>query len=161
MRGPVAWVAASVLLVEAVGFLFVNGVLATVVHNQRMSLAGVDPDAMSAGTWALGGVTALFLVLCAVIMVRTALTHRAPGRFGRVVLITCAVVHGVLGALTVGLVGWTAFAWMTGVLALVVLVLVGPADAPGAPGPSDPETSDPQIGDRHPVLGQQPTQQGQ
>ncbi|MET9481497.1 hypothetical protein [Streptomyces sp. NPDC006638] len=147
IRRPVAWVAAIVLLVEAVGFVFVNGVLATVVHNQRMSLAGLDPDAMSAGTWAMGGVTALFLVLCAAVMVRTGLTNRAPGRFGRILLITCAVVHGVLGALTVGLVGWTAFLLMMVVLGLVVLVLVGP--------------SDPEIRDRHPVLGQQPTQQGQ
>jgi MFS family permease len=152
IRGPVAWAAAIVLVVEAVGFVFVNGVLATVVHNQQMSLAGLDPDAMSAGTWGLGGVTALYLLVCAVIMLRTALRGRAPGRVGRPVLITCAVVHGVLGALTVGLVGWTAFALMMVVMGLIVLVLVGP---------SDPRISDPEVGDRNPVLGQQPTQQGQ
>jgi hypothetical protein len=152
IRRPVAWAAAIVLVVEAVGFVFVNGVMATVVHNQQMSLAGLDPDAMSAGTWVLGGATALYLVVCAVITLRTALRDRAPGRVGRLVLITCAVVHGVLGALTVGLVGWTAFALMMVVMGLIVLVLVGPAD----PGLSDPE-----VGDRNPVLGQQPTQQGQ
>lgn len=58
------------------------------------------------------------------------------------------MVHGVLGALTVGLVGWTAFASMMVVLGLIVLTLVaygtrpdGPADEPaddagaGAPAP--------------------------
>ncbi|MFJ1575967.1 hypothetical protein [Streptomyces sp. NPDC088182] len=124
-RRPVAWVAAVVLLFEAVGVVFVNGVLATVVDNQRMSLAGLDPSAMSLGTWVMGGVLGCFLVLIAAILVRTGIKDRVPGRFGRVALITCAVVHGVLGAVTMGLVGWSAFALMMVVLGLIVLVLVG------------------------------------
>ncbi|MFC9652220.1 MULTISPECIES: hypothetical protein [unclassified Streptomyces] len=124
-RRPVAWVAAAVLLLEAVGIVFVNGVLATVVDNQRMSLAGLDPSAMSLGAWVMGGVFGCYLVLVAAILGRTALKDRIPGRFGRAVLITCAVVHGVLGAVTVGLVGWSAFAFMMVVLGMIVLVLVG------------------------------------
>ncbi|MFE2495809.1 hypothetical protein ACFXKS_38895 [Streptomyces scopuliridis] len=145
-RRPVAWVAAIVLLLEAVGIVFVNGVLATVVDNQRMSLAGLDPSAMSLGTWVMGGVFGAYLVLVAAVLVRTALRNRAPGRFGRIALIACAVVHGVLGAVTVGLVGWSAFAFMMVVLGLIVLVLVayepervsadeGPAEEP-AEGPA-------------------------
>ncbi|MFE3827088.1 hypothetical protein [Streptomyces sp. NPDC059092] len=136
-RGPVAWLAAIVLVLEAVGIVFVNGILATVVDHQRMSLAGLDTDAMFAGTWAMGGVFGLYLVGCAAILARTALRNRAPGRLGRIVLITCAVVHAVLGALTVGLVGWTAFAVMMTIVGLVVLVLVayeaGPRPAEQAP----------------------------
>ncbi|MFJ7999810.1 hypothetical protein ACIQ7D_22145 [Streptomyces sp. NPDC096310] len=129
-RGPVAWLAAIVLVAEAIGIVFVNGVLATVVDHQQMSLAGLDTDAMFAGTWAMGGVYGLYLLACAAVLARTGLRGRAPGRFGRIVLITCAVVHAVLGALTVGLVGWTAFAVMMTIVGLVVLVLVAYEDGP-------------------------------
>lgn len=131
-RKPVAWVAATVLLAEALGVVLVNALLATVVDNQQMSLAGVDPGAMSLGAWVMGALAALYLVVCAVILLRTAIRDRAPGRVGRITLIVCAVVHGVLGALTVGLIGWAAFAFMMVVLALLVLVLVGygPKPAP-------------------------------
>ncbi|MGW6604917.1 hypothetical protein [Streptomyces sp. NPDC055036] len=137
-RRPVAWVAAIVLLLEAVGIVFVNGVLATVVDNQRMSLAGLDPSAMSLGTWVMGGVLGAYLLLVAVILARTALKDRAPGRFGRIALIGCAVLHGVLGAVTVGLVGWSAFAFMMVVLGLIVLVLVAyePERVSPAEGPA-------------------------
>ncbi|MFD7899267.1 hypothetical protein [Streptomyces sp. NPDC059743] len=133
-RRPVAWVAAIVLLLEAVGVVFVNGVLATVVDNQQMSLAGLDPGAMSMGTWVAGGVFGLCLVLCAVLLVRTAVRDRAPGRPARFTLTACAVVHAVLGAVTVGLVGWTAFAFMMVVMGMLVLVLVayGPQPRAGA-----------------------------
>lgn len=124
MGRPVAWVAAIVLLVEGLGIVFVNGVLATVADNQKMSLAGLDPEAMSAGAWVMGGVFGLCLALCAAILVRTAVKDRAPGRFGRIALISCAVVHAVLGALAVGLMGWTACAFMMVVLGLLVLTLL-------------------------------------
>jgi MFS family permease len=124
VRRPVAFVAAIVLFVEAAGMVLVNGILATVVHNQEMSLAGLDPAAMSAGAWAMGGVAGLYLVLCGLVLLLTGIRDRAPGRVGRVALIGCAVVHGVLGALTVGLVGWAAFAFMMVVLGLIVLTLV-------------------------------------
>ncbi|MFC8534001.1 hypothetical protein ACFUJY_08585 [Streptomyces sp. NPDC057249] len=133
VRRLVAFLAALVLAVEAVGIVIINVVLGTVVKNQDMSLAGTDPGAMSKGTWVLGGVSGLFLLLCAVLLVLTGARDRAPGRVARIVLICCAVVHGVLGALTVGLVGWAAFAWMTAVLGLIVLALVAYGPEPAGP----------------------------
>lgn len=148
VRRPVAFIAALVLFAEAVGIVIINVVLGTVVKNQDMSLAGTDPGVMSKGTWVLGGVSGLFLVLCGVLLLVAGIRDRAPGRAARIVLIGCAVVHGVLGALTVGLVGWAAFALMMVVLGLIVLTLVayGPADGvpaaaaepeqPAAPAPA-------------------------
>ncbi|MEU2667359.1 hypothetical protein ABZ622_00595 [Streptomyces sp. NPDC007164] len=148
VRRPVAFVAAIVLFVEAVGIVLINGILATVVKNQTMSLAGMDPTVMSNGTWAMGGFFGLYLLLCGLLLLLAGIRDRAPGRFARIVLIICAVVHAVLGALTVGLVGWTAFASMMVVLGLIVLTLVAygtrsdePSDEPaddagaGAPAP--------------------------
>lgn len=131
-RRPVAWVAAVVLILEALGVVLVNALLAEVVDNQHMSLAGLASDAMSRGAWVLGGLAAVYLVVCGVILVRTALPNRAPGRVGRIVLISCAVVHGVLAALAVGLLGWLVFVALVAVLALLVWVLV-------AYGTGDPE----------------------
>ncbi|MFJ2215868.1 hypothetical protein ACIQVO_23860 [Streptomyces sp. NPDC101062] len=136
-RRPVAWLTAIVLVLEAIGIVFVNGVLATVVDHQQMSLAGLDTGAMFAGTWAMGGVLGLYLVACAAVLVRTALRDRAPGRLARIVLITCAVVHAVLGALTVGLVGWAAFAVMMVIVGLVVLVLVAYESRPARRPPGE------------------------
>ncbi|MEU9015539.1 hypothetical protein AB0D12_38800 [Streptomyces sp. NPDC048479] len=119
-----AVVAAIVLLAEAVGIVLINGILATFVDKQDMSLADLDPDAMVTGTWVMGGVFGLFLAACGVVLLFTGLRNRAPGRFGRILLISCAIMHGVLGALTVGLVGWDAFAFMMVVLGLIVLTLV-------------------------------------
>ncbi|MFD7432488.1 hypothetical protein ACFV6Z_36295 [Streptomyces sp. NPDC059818] len=124
VRRPVAFIAAIVLFAEAVGIVVVNGVMATVVKNQDMSLAGMDPGAMANGTWALGGVSGLLLLLCGVLLLLTGIRDRAPGRIARIVLICCAVIHGVLGAVTVGLIGWTAFVFMMVVLGLLVLTLV-------------------------------------
>ncbi|TQK52259.1 hypothetical protein FBY35_2690 [Streptomyces sp. SLBN-118] len=123
-RRPVAVVAALVLLVEAIGIVVINGILATFVEKQSMSLADMDPDAMVTGTWVMGGVFGLYLAACGVTMLLTGLRDRAPGRVARILLISCAITHGVLGALTVGLVGWEAFAFMMVVLGLIVLVLV-------------------------------------
>lgn len=123
-RRPVAVVAAIVLLVEAVGIVLINGILATLVDNQNMSLADLDPGAMVTGTWVMGGVFGLYLATCGVLCLLMGLRDRAPGRIARILLISCAIVHGVFGALTVGLVGWGAFAFLMVVLALIVLTLV-------------------------------------
>ncbi|MEU9202920.1 hypothetical protein [Streptomyces sp. NPDC048332] len=141
VRRPVAFIAALVLFAEAVGIVIINAVLGTVVKNQDMSLAGTDPGVMSKGTWVLGGVSGLFLVLCGVLLLVAGIRDRAPGRAARIVLIGCAVVHGVLGALTVGLVGWEAFVLMMVVLGLIVLALVayGPADGNPAAARAEPE----------------------
>lgn len=123
-RRPVAYVAALVLFLEAFGIAFVNLILGKVADNQNMSLAGMDSGAMARGAWGAGIVFGLYLLLCAYFMLRTGIRDRAPGRFGRILLITCAVVHGVLGALTVGLVGWPAFVFMMVTVALIVWPLV-------------------------------------
>ncbi|MGW9137091.1 hypothetical protein [Streptomyces sp. NPDC055681] len=137
MRRPVAFVAAIVLFGEAAGMVLVNGILATVVDNQEMSLAGLDPAAMSAGAWVMGGVAGLYLVLCGLVLLLTGIRDRAPGRVGRAALIGCAVVHGVLGALTVGLIGWAAFVFMMVVLGLIVLTLVAYGNGSGTSSPNE------------------------
>lgn len=137
VRRPVAFVAAIVLFGEAAGMVLVNGILATVVDNQEMSLAGLDPAAMSAGAWVMGGVAGLYLVLCGLVLLLTGIRDRAPGRVGRAALIGCAVVHGVLGALTVGLIGWAAFVFMMVVLGLIVLTLVAYGNGSGTSSPNE------------------------
>ncbi|MFF3327726.1 hypothetical protein [Streptomyces sp. NPDC002889] len=138
-RRLVAVVAALVLLVEAVGFVALNGIMAAFVDAQEMSLAGLETDAMVAGTWAMGIATGLFLALCGGTLALAGLRDRAPGRITRILLISCAVTHGVLGSLTVGLVGWYAFGFMMVVLALVVasLIAYGKEREPLAPTPED------------------------
>ncbi|MDI3390591.1 hypothetical protein QIS99_31010 [Streptomyces sp. B-S-A8] len=123
-RRPVALVAALVLVVEAVGLAWLNWFLGVVVDNQQMSLAGLDPHAMTVGSWVAGGLIGLYLLLCAGVLLRTGLRDRAPGGLGRTVLISAAVLHAVLGALSVGLAGWPAFAFLMAVLGLLVLTLV-------------------------------------
>lgn len=137
VRRPVAFVAAIVLFVEAAGMVLVNGIMATVVDNQEMSLAGLDPAAMSAGAWVMGGAAGLYLVLCGLVLLLTGIRDRAPGRVGRAALISCAVVHGVLGALTVGLIGWAAFVFMMVVLGLIVLTLVAYGNGSGTGSPNE------------------------
>ncbi|WP_329118063.1 hypothetical protein [Streptomyces sp. NBC_01465] len=135
-RKPVAWTGAILLFLEALGIAFVNWILGRVADNQNMSLAGIDPQAISAGAWIMGGVTALYLILCGVVLLRMALRDRGPGLPGWILLITCAVMHGILGALAVGLVGWDAFAFMMVVLGLIVFSLMmyeREGDAPAAP----------------------------
>ncbi|MFE0422711.1 hypothetical protein [Streptomyces sp. NPDC058953] len=124
IRRPVAAVAAVVLALEAMGVVVINGILARFVDVQSMSLDGLDPGTMVVGTWVTGVGTGLFLAACAAIALTTAVRDRAPGRVARGVLIAAAVLHGALGALTVGLVGWTAFAVVMAVLGLIVLLLM-------------------------------------
>ncbi|NUP36140.1 MAG: hypothetical protein HOY76_03720, partial [Streptomyces sp.] len=133
MRRGIAVATAVVLLLEAVAIAFVNWILGLAVRHQKMSLGGLDPDAMATGSWVAGGLFAAFLLACAALVARVALREEMPGRVGRVVLIVCAVVHGVLGAVVVGLVGWVAFVALMAVLALLVgtLLLHAPEDAPG------------------------------
>ncbi|UWE12575.1 hypothetical protein [Actinacidiphila bryophytorum] len=140
MRRGIAVGTAVVLVLEALTIAFVNWILGLAVRHQEMSLAGLDPDAMAAGSWAGGGLFALFLIACAVLVARIALRDRMSGRAGRIVLIVCAVVHGVVGALVVGLVGWYAFAVLMLILALLVgtLLLYAPEDRGEAPAAAPP-----------------------
>ncbi|MFI8926325.1 hypothetical protein ACIG3E_01400 [Streptomyces sp. NPDC053474] len=123
-RRPVAWAGAVVLWAEAAGIAFLNWFLGLVVDKQKMSLAGLDPHAMTVATWLAGAVLGLYLALCGFLLARTAVLDRAPGGFGHAVLISAAVVHALLGAFAVGLVGWLAFAFTMLVLGLVVLTLM-------------------------------------
>ncbi|MEU4075853.1 hypothetical protein DEJ45_13460 [Streptomyces venezuelae] len=123
-RRPIALVTGAVLLLEAPGIVAVNAVMARFVKVQAMSLDGMDPDVMYTGTWALGIASGAALALCALVALLAGIRDRRPGRAGRALLIGCAVVHGVLGAVTVGLIGWAAFAFMMLVLGLIVLTLV-------------------------------------
>ncbi|MFB7912491.1 hypothetical protein [Streptomyces sp. NPDC056061] len=133
VRRTVAFVAALVLFVEAAGVALVNVVLAEVVRNQDMSLAGLEPAAMTGGAWVMGGILGLCLVLCGVVLLLAGVRDRIPGRIGRIALIVCAVGHGVLGAVAVGPVGWTAFACLMVTLALIVLTLVAYGPEKGRP----------------------------
>ncbi|MFD9359290.1 hypothetical protein [Streptomyces sp. NPDC060031] len=123
LRRLVAAVAGVVIAAEAVVLVFVHIVLGRTTHNQSMSIAGMDPDVMSKATYALGAGMGAFLLLCAALLAVAAIRDRAPGSFARVVLISAAVTHGVLGALAVGLVGWGAFAVLMLILCLLVLTL--------------------------------------
>ncbi|WP_406184458.1 hypothetical protein [Streptomyces sp. NBC_01006] len=124
LRRLVAGLAAIVLVAEAAALVLVHIVLGRTTHNQSMSIAGMDPDVMSTATYAMGAGIGAFLLLCAVLLAVAAVRDRAPGTFARVVLVTAAVTHGVLGALAVGLVGWGAFAVMMLILCLLVLTLM-------------------------------------
>jgi hypothetical protein len=150
IRRPVAVMTAVALFVEGVGIAAVQWLLGTVVDRQQMSLAGLDADAMSVSTKAGGVLFGLYFVFCGVVALLVALRNRPAAGLGRILLISAAVVHGLLGALTVGLVGWGAFTFMMVVLGLVLLTLLtydrqdgvadavpagsGGVDGPGGPG---------------------------
>ncbi|MFF8288162.1 hypothetical protein ACF068_02870 [Streptomyces sp. NPDC016309] len=134
-RRPIALAAGIVLVLEAVGLVLLHMVLAEVMGGQRMSLDGLDPDLMVTAIWVMGAVFGAYVALCGVLLVLLGVRDRTPGRAVRIVLISCAITHGVLGAVAVGLVGWAAFACLMVVLALVVasLVLYAPQDEPAVP----------------------------
>ncbi|MFD4377626.1 hypothetical protein [Streptomyces sp. NPDC058486] len=135
-RRPIALVTGAVLLAEAPAIVGLNAIMARFVEIQSMSLDGLDPDHMVTGTWALGIGSGLALALCAAVALLAGVRDRRPGRFGRGLLIGCAVVHGVLGAVAVGLIGWGAFAFLMTVVGLVVLTLVAYGKEAGAPAPA-------------------------
>ncbi|UIR18492.1 hypothetical protein LXH13_16190 [Streptomyces spinosirectus] len=146
IRRPVAWVVAIVLFVEALGVAALNWFLGIVVDRQDMSLAGLDSDMMANSSKIAGIVFGLYFALCGVVALLVALRDRPPAGFGRILLISAAVVHALLGAFSWGLVGWGAFLLMVVILGLIVLLLMTydrpaqPADAapPAAPGPDGP-----------------------
>ncbi|WP_436737071.1 hypothetical protein [Streptomyces sp. BBFR102] len=129
-----AAIAAGVALIaEAFGVFMLLMTVGIVVENQSMSLDGLDPALVSDGALGFGVFSAVLLAGCGLVLLLAGGRDRAPARFGRVLLVIVSVVHGVLGALTVGLVGWTAFAVLMAVLALIVFTLV----AYGAGGRSE------------------------
>ncbi|WP_399140210.1 hypothetical protein Q3A86_22600 [Streptomyces sp. NBUA17] len=149
VRRPVAWIVTVVLFLEAVGVAALNWFLGIVVDRQDMSLAGLDPHMMSVSSKIGGIVFGLYFALCAVVALLVALRDRAPAGLGRILLISAAVVHGLLGAFSWGLVGPGAFVFMIVVLGLIVLLLMtydaqeepaagrrAPEDGAGGDGPS-------------------------
>ncbi|MFI0270196.1 hypothetical protein [Streptomyces luteogriseus] len=138
IRRPVAWVVAVVLFAEAFGLAALNWFLGVVVDRQDMSLAGLDPHMMSVSSKIGGIVFGLYFALCGLVALLVALRDRPPAGFGRVLLISAAVVHGLLGAFTWGLVGLPAFLSMVLVLALIVLLLMT-YDPPAEPADAVPD----------------------
>lgn len=141
VRRPVAWILAVVLFAEALGIALLNWFLGMVVDRQDMSLAGLDPDAMSVSSKAGGVAFGLYFAMCGLAALLVAVRDRSPSGIRRILLVSAAVVHGLLGAFTVGPVGWGAFAFMMVVLGLILLTLMtyddrreGPADTPPAAG---------------------------
>ncbi|MFF3884946.1 hypothetical protein [Streptomyces sp. NPDC001914] len=140
---------------EAIGIALLNWFLGVVVDRQDMSMAGLDSDMMARSSKIGGLVFGLYFLACAVSALLVALRQRPPGVFGRVLLISAAVVHVLLGAFTVGLVGWGAFTFMMVGLALIVFTLLaydgretGPVDAaPEAGGTGDGEGDAADAGD--------------
>ncbi|MFF3413036.1 hypothetical protein ACFYW8_44445 [Streptomyces sp. NPDC002742] len=147
VRRPLVWVAAIVLFAEAIGIALLNWFLGVVADRQNMHVAGIDSDMMSRSSKIGGLVFGLYFLACAVSVLLVALRQRPPGLLGRVLLISAAVVHALLGAFTVGLVGWRAFTFMMVVFALIVFTLLaydgretGPVDAaPETGGTGDGE----------------------
>ncbi|MFI6035160.1 hypothetical protein ACIBBD_13530 [Streptomyces sp. NPDC051315] len=147
VRRPVAAIVAVVLFAEAFGVAALNWFLGVVVDRQDMSLAGLDPHMMSTSSKIGGVVFGLYFALCGLVALLMAVRGRPAAGLGRILLISAAVVHGLLGAFVWGLVGWPAFLFMVVVLALIVLLLMsydrqegqaaaGPQAGPGG-GPED------------------------
>ncbi|MER6675712.1 hypothetical protein [Streptomyces sp. NPDC000983] len=142
VRRPVAWVVAVVLFAEGFGIAAVQWFMGVVVDRQDMSLAGLDPDVMSLSS-KIGGIAfGLYFALCGLVALLVALRDRPASALGRALLISAAVVHGLLGAFSWGLVGWTAFLFMMVVLALIVLLLMTyeVRPEPAAPADARPES---------------------
>jgi len=132
MRRWTAVATAVLLVVEALVSGLVGYLLGAAVTRQDMSLGGLAPSAMAAGAWAGLGLLAVFLLLAAAVVARTGL-RRSMGRPTRILLIVCAVLHGVLGAMLLALSGVTAFAVAALTLTLLVLLLFLPDDSAPAP----------------------------
>ncbi|MEU1482044.1 hypothetical protein ACFYZ8_40500 [Streptomyces sp. NPDC001668] len=170
IRRPVAWVVAIVLLAEAVGVAMLNWIMGSLVDAQNMSLAGLDPDAMSMSSKIGGIVFGLYFALCALVALLVAVRDRQPAGLGRILLISAAVVHGLLGAVAWALIGLPESLFMLVMLGLIVLVLVtydgqrGPAaagppqDAKAPGGPEGAEEPGPRETDGSPLApGAAPT----
>ncbi|MGW0576872.1 hypothetical protein ACWD25_13060 [Streptomyces sp. NPDC002920] len=157
MRRPVAWIVAVVLFAEAFGVALLNWIMGILVDNQNMSLAGLDPDVMSRSSKIGGIVFGLYFLLCGVVALLMAVRNRPAASLGRVLLISAAVVHALLGAFAWGLLGLTPFVYLMVVLTLIVLLLMtydaqgatpaaeqpkapedGPAPLSGPPAPTTP-----------------------
>ncbi|MFD8910290.1 hypothetical protein [Streptomyces sp. NPDC059575] len=119
-----AWIVTVVLLAEGCVIAAFNWFLGMVADRQNMSLAGVDPDLMSVSSKAGGVVFGLYFALCALVALLVAMRDRAPAGFGRVLLISAAVVHALLGAAALALTDPAVFVTLMVAFALLVLLLM-------------------------------------
>ncbi|MEU1181525.1 hypothetical protein ABZ464_28565 [Streptomyces sp. NPDC005820] len=142
VRRPLAWIVALVLFAEGFGIALLNWALGIMADSQNMSMAGIDPDVMSTSSKVGGIVFGLYFAACGVVALLVALRNRAPALPGRILLISAAVTHALLGALAWGLLGRAQFAFMIVVLGLIVLLLMT-YDAPPAPSAEGPATEGP------------------
>lgn len=133
LRRTVAGAAALILVIEAVGIVLLHIFLGMVVDEQQMSMAGLEPRSMSMSAVIAGALFGGYLLLCAAVLAWAAVRDRGPAGLLRILLISAAVVHGLLGAASVGLVGWVAFLFMMTVLGLIVWSLV----SYGVPGTAE------------------------
>jgi hypothetical protein len=145
MRRWTALLAVVFLLVDALASAFVGLVLGTAVHRQHMSFGGADPNLMSLGAYVGLGLQGGFLLLVAAVLVAVAVRNRAPGRFGRIVLLAGAILVGVLAAVSLALSGPLSFAVLTVTLTLLVLQLLGTGMEPrtAVPAPAEAEQAAP------------------
>jgi len=133
MRRWTAVATAVLLVLEALVSGLVGYLLGALVTRQNMSFGGLAPRAMAVGAWAGAGVFAVFLLLVAVVVARTGLRDRSMGQPTRILLIVCAVVHGLFAAVLLALSGVTAFVVAALTLTLLVLLLFLPDGS--APSP--------------------------
>ena len=160
IRRPVAWIVAVVLFAEAFGVALLNWIMANVVDGQNMSLAGLDPDAMVMSSKVGAVVFGLYFALCGLVALLVALRDRQPAGLGRILLISVAVVHGLLAAVAWALIGRPQFVFMVVMLALIVLLLVTydaqPQPQPQPTPPSDPQGTDGPDGPGDPEAAEEP-----
>ncbi|MFJ6214529.1 hypothetical protein ACIQGZ_14510 [Streptomyces sp. NPDC092296] len=153
MRRAVLLTAAGLLLAEALVFAAVGLVAVLAVRRQRMSVGGLSSDAMADGAWAGLGLLVLVLLVCAVVAGRAALLRgpgpgggrRGAGRVAWALLVGGAVLHGLLGAVLLGLAGVPVFAGLMVVLAVLVLALLvlREPEPAGPPEPTAPAAAQP------------------
>lgn len=134
MRTWTAAVAVFLLVLEALFFAGVGLLLGLAVRHQNMSLGGLSTDAMANGAWVGMGLLAAFLIVVAVLLARTAWRGGAMGRPTRILLIVCAVLHGVLAAALLALSGVVAFLAMLVMVGVMVFVLLTPTVTDASPG---------------------------
>ncbi|WP_419997400.1 hypothetical protein [Streptomyces boninensis] len=136
LRRTVAAITSGVLVVEGVGMALLNFLLGHLLSEQHMSLAGLDTSVMANATRVAGVVFGIYLLAVGIVLLLTVVRDRAPGTFARILLISAAVVHGVIGAVAVGLLGWAIFVVMMVILGLLVFSLInhGENGAGGASG---------------------------
>ncbi|WP_018544129.1 hypothetical protein [Streptomyces sp. LaPpAH-108] len=141
-----AWIVAVVLLAEGCVIAAFNWFLGMVADRQHMSLAGIDPDLMSVSSKIGGVVFGLYFALCALVALLVAVRDRAPAGFGRILLISAAVVHALLGAAALALTDPAVFVTLMVTFALLLLLLMT-YDAEPAPAARATDGGDSGKGD--------------